>query len=1459
MHQVEPFVLEKNGCASHLVMKKLKLKLPGLLILLSFIMVTVSKANVTVTPATGGNCLSISPGPYAIIGNITIAETLNNDFPIQAGSTFILTAPLGFEFRPGVGNISIASGADISFASISVTTSTITVTLNVGNVNALDYFRIRNIEVRATGPNQTGNLYRTLTGGTATITGNAPGAGILHGSFFSTGNGAAYTTIADGNWSDASIWAGGIIPSCSDNVTINHQVVADFSVNLVNLTINNNGNLITDKSIGVSGVFQIAGSGTYTHNNTTNASTGIFAGVESISPTSTMILKKWYDYNVPLGALVSGKFGNLIFNAVGSWQQDGLFAPDRILGDLTISSGTVVFDDGTGMSTSLILNDVVVDGSGRIVVSTGPARDLTLQTGSFSDVSTNSNSSYIMFRSMGDLIWTVNGDLHFEHRFSMVLGQSVADTGSASIFVNGNFSVNGSIFEAYKNAVGPISFNITGTSTISGNPALVTLKDRFDGDVTFTSGSLTIDNSRNVYFMGSYGTLGIAQVTINGDMTLLGATTRCYIAYCDTNFNDTYLTVTNDLNITDAQLYVSTTAGGLNMQVGRNFTQNGATSIFYGQRHSEAFGNVNIGINGSLSVNAGSFYQSRGYGSIDLNVTEVININNSTFGAMNNGTTGNNGDASLSCSDLLITNSKFYLHRGEISDSRIIDVTVTNDFVISFSDSLQVVYLISRAGYNTARLNLTVGGNLIVSGHNKGLFVTSMSSGEEIISIGNNINILGGKTRFNGYEIASSRGHDITATIGGSLLIADGSISLSTQKGISNWSIQGDFDQTGGFSVCKWNTGASNIDVAGNYNLLNSVAVLYNKSNTATPDQIKLTINGDASFENSTFCFDSCYLSTAVHELVFKGSDVLFGNNTVFAHRAHLTTRTIFGLIRYDRPGTINVTRTSPLYDVQQVKQLITANTIVDFSASAFDFTIASHASANVNYHTTLNIDGTLNLGTNMIAAREQPLYYAKVNVNSGGRLATGHPNGLYSFATGSSAIRPQISGDYRMNFYLDANSTVEYNGLDNQIITSAGMGIATTVDHEYGYLDINFQGTPDVEFVYPENDDVNIRTGLVVTDGELNLDDDHITTGGGRILNLENGATITRSNGYIRSETEDGSGAIRWNITTAGSFVIPFGYNDAEYIPFTYQPVSGSSGDVMIATYHSAVDNSPFPPTVTHVRDFGGADNSANTVDRFWRIVVPGNVTSNLTFSMTNAERGGIVNPRAQLWEPVSLGWFPPAGVQSNPTINTTLAGTQTSLNNWWTLSSQSSPLPVELLSFDAKAQSGVVKLDWITASEINNDYFTVEKSRNGFEFNDLLTVDGNGTTTAVSNYSAYDEQPYSGVNYYRLRQTDFDGRTSHSEIKVVSFIKAGVVSLYPNPFRGDIINLSTTDANDVVEKVSVFDAAGKLIFSQKAGEGFASNGITKINIGDDIAEGTYMMEISTLSGVYRERIVKL
>jgi hypothetical protein len=109
-----------------------------------------AQAAVTVTPATGGTCMNLSPGAYKVLSNIIITEAAAGDFAVQAGTTFILTAPAGTEFRPGTGNVIFTAGRDISSASVTITSSTITVTLNVPTNTQLDVLRIRNIQVRST-------------------------------------------------------------------------------------------------------------------------------------------------------------------------------------------------------------------------------------------------------------------------------------------------------------------------------------------------------------------------------------------------------------------------------------------------------------------------------------------------------------------------------------------------------------------------------------------------------------------------------------------------------------------------------------------------------------------------------------------------------------------------------------------------------------------------------------------------------------------------------------------------------------------------------------------------------------------------------------------------------------------------------------------------------------------------------------------------------------------------------------------------------------------------------------------------------------------------------------------------------------------------------------------------------------------------------------------------------------
>ncbi len=87
-------------------------------------------------------------------------------------------------------------------------------------------------------------------------------------------------------------------------------------------------------------------------------------------------------------------------------------------------------------------------------------------------------------------------------------------------------------------------------------------------------------------------------------------------------------------------------------------------------------------------------------------------------------------------------------------------------------------------------------------------------------------------------------------------------------------------------------------------------------------------------------------------------------------------------------------------------------------------------------------------------------------------------------------------------------------------------------------------------------------------------------------------------------------------------------------------------------------------------------------------------------------------------------------------------------------------SPLPIVLVSFKGEIIGNSVKLDWVVASQVNNDYYTVEKSLDGYEWEELATLPGAGNVNQEMSYSTYDESPIIGHNYYRLTQTDYDGK---------------------------------------------------------------------------------------------------
>ncbi|GEM_PF-5801101 len=142
---------------------------------------------------------------------------------------------------------------------------------------------------------------------------------------------------------------------------------------------------------------------------------------------------------------------------------------------------------------------------------------------------------------------------------------------------------------------------------------------------------------------------------------------------------------------------------------------------------------------------------------------------------------------------------------------------------------------------------------------------------------------------------------------------------------------------------------------------------------------------------------------------------------------------------------------------------------------------------------------------------------------------------------------------------------------------------------------------------------------------------------------------------------------------------------------------------------------------------------------------------------------------------------------------------------------------LPIELTRFDAVAiDETQVHLFWQTASEVNNDYFTVERSTNGRNWQELMLVDGAGNSSSTLDYSVVDTAPYSGVSYYRLKQSDFDGQVSYSPIRRVNITdRFPSVRVYPNP-TNSVINLVASSFE--LTHIEIFNSTGQNVTTTAA-----------------------------------------
>jgi len=164
---------------------------------------------------------------------------------------------------------------------------------------------------------------------------------------------------------------------------------------------------------------------------------------------------------------------------------------------------------------------------------------------------------------------------------------------------------------------------------------------------------------------------------------------------------------------------------------------------------------------------------------------------------------------------------------------------------------------------------------------------------------------------------------------------------------------------------------------------------------------------------------------------------------------------------------------------------------------------------------------------------------------------------------------------------------------------------------------------------------------------------------------------------------------------------------------------------------------------------------------------------------------------------------------------------------------------LPVDLIAFSAENYRNFkVKLAWKTAKELNNDYFSIERSDTGKNWIEIGQITGAGTIDSEQSYLFYDENPLEGLNYYRLKQLDFDGTFTYSSIELVWLnIKDKVTKVYPNP----VANMLNIDADfKAIQAVNIHDSNGRFLAT------YSSNRIDF----EDYHSGVYYIQITFVSG---------
>ena len=407
--------------------------------------------------------------------------------------------------------------------------------------------------------------------------------------------------------------------------------------------------------------------------------------------------------------------------------------------------------------------------------------------------------------------------------------------------------------------------------------------------------------------------------------------------------------------------------------------------------------------------------------------------------------------------------------------------------------------------------------------------------------------------------------------------------------------------------------------------------------------------------------------------------------------------------------------------------------------------------------------------------------------------------------ASGTASL--SISGDFTNNGTFTDNSTASTVGV--KFVGSVAQTIAGTTSNVFNNLTIaNSSGATPAINVTTNN--ITVNSNLTMTSGVINLSGFTITLG-----------TAAASIGTLAytAGTRFYSGNIeRWFPTssiTVGAVTgqFPIG-TSTDYRPL-YVGNAGLSAGGTIKVRHTSTTGST---AITSFTDNGGTVTIRS--NSFWAVSTANSLGTGTNNLRTEGTGFGTVAAVTDLRQTLVSGIAPGsdgthAGTISNPQVNRSGLSTANLSNSfyWGSINSTATPLPITLTSFSGRQIMKQITLNWSTASELNFDFFDIEKSSDGATFQSIATVKGQGTTNIRHDYSFTDEKPLIGKNYYRLKSVDFDGYTEYFDVVSVDFTADKLFFISPNPSDGASLGFTLNFVPDGNTSIIVYDNLSNIV----------------------------------------------